>query len=256
MNNIGNILKRLREERGLKGNDVVEKLKALGIEISVKTLYGYESGRNSTNADMFLALCQIYKCQNIMEVFSDSVDDVLFTNKEWEMIERYRTLDNFGRERIDYELARELERVTQIREMETKSHDKDERIIDLEERLVPRRIFSYHGKIASAGTSYGFDDITSGTIEVPLEIADENADYTIGVSGDSMEPTYYDGDIVYVQKTTHLNIGDVGIFQKDNCIYIKEVGENGLISHNSKYKPMTDGGDVVCLGKVLGKVEE
>ena len=37
-----------------------------------------------------------------------------------------------------------------------------------------------------------------------------------------MEPTYYDGDIVYVQKATHLDVGDVGIFQKDNCIYIKE----------------------------------
>lgn len=175
---------------------------------------------------------------------------------EMEHIKKYRSLDNSGRERIDYELARELERVTQIREMETSSHDKDERIIDLEERLVPRRIFSYHGKIAAAGTSYGFDDITSGTIEVPLDKADESADYTIGVSGDSMEPTYYDGDIVYVQKATHLDVGDVGIFQKDNCIYIKEVGENGLLSHNENYKPMTNGGDVICLGKVLGRVEE
>jgi phage repressor protein C with HTH and peptisase S24 domain len=89
-----------------------------------------------------------------------------------------------------------------------------------------------------------------------LDKANENADYTIGVSGDSMEPTYYDGDIVYVQKATHLNVGEIGIFQKDNCIYIKEVEENGLVSRNKKYKPMTDGGDVICLGKVLGRVEE
>ena len=50
MNNIGSILKRLREQNGLKGNEVIDKLKDLGIEISAKTLYGYESGRNSTNA--------------------------------------------------------------------------------------------------------------------------------------------------------------------------------------------------------------
>lgn len=68
-----------------------------------------------------------------------------FTLNEYNHIKRYRSLDNFGRERIDYELARELERVSQIREIESSSHDKDERIIDLEERLVPRRIFSYHG---------------------------------------------------------------------------------------------------------------
>ena len=80
--------------------------------------------------------------------------------------------------------------------------------------------------------------------------------YTIGVNGDSMEPTYSDGDIVYVKKETHLTTGDIGIFQKHNGIYIKEVGENVLLSHNPKYKPIKNDGDIICLGKVLGKVEE
>ncbi len=113
MNNIGSILKKLREENGLKGNEVIEKLKDLGIEISSKTLYGYESGRNSTNADMFLALCQIYKCQNIMETFSDSVDDILFTNKEWNIIEKYRSLDLHGKKMVDFTLNEEWKRTTE-----------------------------------------------------------------------------------------------------------------------------------------------
>lgn len=113
MNNIGSILKKLREENGLKGNEVIEKLKDLGIEISAKTLYGYESGRNSTNADMFLALCQIYKCQNIMETFSDSVDDILFTNKEWNIIEKYRSLDLHGKKMVDFTLNEEWKRTTE-----------------------------------------------------------------------------------------------------------------------------------------------
>lgn len=112
MSNIGDTLKKLREKNGLKGNEVVEKLRNLGIDISVKTLYGYESGRNSTNADMFLALCQIYKCQNITEVFSNSANDVLFTNKEWEMIEKYRALDPHGKEMVDFTLLKEWERST------------------------------------------------------------------------------------------------------------------------------------------------
>ncbi len=116
MNSIGDTLKKLREENGLTGNEVVQRLKHLGIEISVKTLYGYESGRNSTNADMFLALCQIYKCKNIMEVFSKSANDVLFTNKEWEMIEKYRTLDAHGKEMVDFTLQKEWERSTADRQ--------------------------------------------------------------------------------------------------------------------------------------------
>ena len=116
MNNIGSILKRLREQNGLKGNEVIDKLKDLGIEISAKTLYGYESGRNSTNADMFLALCKIYKCQNIMETFSDSVDDILFTNNEWNIIEKYRVLDRHGKKMVDFTLNEEWDRsVKEIR---------------------------------------------------------------------------------------------------------------------------------------------
>ena len=83
----------------------------------------------------------------------------------------------------------------------------------------------------------------------------QRADYAIGVSGDSMEPTFYDEDIVYVAKNSIPEIGDIGIFQKDNGIYIKEVGENELISHNSEYKPIVNNGDILCLGKVVGKVE-
>ena len=72
-----------------------------------------------------------------------------------------------------------------------------------------------------------------------------------------MEPEYSDGDIVYVQKTDHIETGDIGIFQKGNNIYIKKAGENGLISLNPNYPPLTADGDrIIALGKVLGKAEE
>lgn len=71
-----------------------------------------------------------------------------------------------------------------------------------------------------------------------------------------MAPEYSDGDIVYVQKTDHIETGDIGIFQKGNNIYIKKAGENGLISLNPNYPPLTaDGERITVLGKVLGKAE-
>lgn len=240
-----NIIK-YREKAGLSQKELAKKL-----NVSPSRISNWEQGSNCPNIEILFEVCKVLNVSinDIYGVYPDS--EMTLSYNEQEYIKKYRFISTHspdGASVVDMVLAREYSIAEQLEK-------KDERIIDLEERLVPRRIFAYHGKIASAGTSYGFDDIASGTIEVPLEKAHENADYTIGVSGDSMEPTYYDGDIVYVQKATHLNVGDVGIFQKDNCIYIKEVGENGLISHNSKYKPMTDGGDVVCLGKVLGKVE-
>lgn len=168
---------------------------------------------------------------------------------EMEHIKKYRSLDPSGKNRIDYELDSELARLKELLGYK-------DQLAQAAKELIPKRLWVYYGKIAAAGTSVEFSDMIAGTKEYPLTEINKNADYVIGVNGDSMEPTYFDGDIVYVQRTTTLNVGDIGIFQKDNGIYIKEVGENGLISHNSKYKPMINGGDVLCLGKVLGKAEE
>lgn len=108
--NIGEKLKELREQNSLTRKEAADKLRAIGIAISDKTLYGYESGRNSANADMFLALCKIYGCNNVMSTFYNSVDDVLFTNQEWKLIEKYRDLDDHGKEMVDFVLAKEYVR--------------------------------------------------------------------------------------------------------------------------------------------------
>lgn len=126
---IGSKMKELREAQGLTRKEAVEKLKALGIDISDKTLYGYESGRNSANADMFLALCKIYNCNNIMETFSSTVEKVLFTNNEWQIIEQYRLLDNQGKEAVDYILKHETKRTSTIAQ-------KDSRIAELEQSNI------------------------------------------------------------------------------------------------------------------------
>ena len=172
--------------------------------------------------------------------------------EEMEHIKKYRSLDDFGRESVDSVLDRETKRVEQIEKMQ-------EALTTLEDQCaassVSKRLLAYYGGIAAAGKSVGFEDILSGaTIQVKDTPVSRYADYTIGVSGNSMEPTFYDGDIVYVKKMEHLNTGDIGIFQKDNCVYIKEVGDGVLLSHNPDYTPLSGEG-VYLLGKVIGKVE-
>ena len=69
-----------------------------------------------------------------------------------------------------------------------------------------------------------------------------------------MEPTFKDGDLVYVQKRQIVETGDIGVFFYNNECFIKEAGEDGLISHNSKYKLIPGTERIQCIGKVLGKV--
>lgn len=210
----------------------------------------WETGYSQPDANTLFILCDIYNT-TVDEVFGFSKDKTSFSKQELDHIKKYRSLDPHGQQTVDIILDRELIRANQIKEAQ--GH-----IVELrsqtDSRYTPKHLLSYYGRIAAAGKSYGFEDILCGTIEVDLTDENQKADYAIGVSGDSMEPDYTREDIVYVQKTTHLEKGDIGIFQKDNCIYIKKVGDGELVSINPDYGPIP-GEDIKVLGKVLGKID-
>ena len=170
---------------------------------------------------------------------------------DMKLLSDYQALDTQGQNTVQFIMNNELRRVKRQLELERQIVEITEQL----EKTIPTRVWAYHGKIAAAGTGVEFADMIAGTKEYPITDENRNADYTIGVSGDSMEPEYYDGDVVFVKKTTHLSVGDIGIFQKDNGIYIKKVGENSLISLNPQYAPLIDNGDIRCLGKVIAKAE-
>lgn len=113
-------------------------------------------------------------------------------------------------------------------------------------------LYTYMHKLACAGNGFYFDDIPTDLIEAPYMAG---ADFIIGVNGDSMEPTYYDGDMVYVEKRQIINTGDIGIFVVNDECFIKEAGEHALISHNPNYDDISGDESIQCVGKVLGKVE-
>lgn len=248
MSKIGDILKRLREENGLTGKEVTEKLKELGIDISAKTLYGYESGRNSTNADMFLALCQIYKCQNIMEVFSDSVDDVLFTNKEWDIIEKYRLLDDSGRFHVDTVLQWEIDRMKQIEQAPAA-------IVELHNGSNEKgRLIDYYRSVSAGSGEVIFDDVYSERITLPDIPEYRRVAYAVKVDGRSMEPLYNDGDVLLIEPTCEVQIGEIGIFNVNGQAYVKKLGKDKLISLNKGYGDIQLTEDSLCMGRVVDKL--
>lgn len=254
--NIGDKLKLLRETNNMTRKDVVEQLKKFNIDISDKTLYGYESGRNSANADMFLALCKIYRCNDIMGIFSDSVDDILFTNAEWEIIEKYRSLDPTGQTHVNTVLGWELERLQLV------ATNKDKKVITLMEYEAPKApthlIPYFEGGVSAGNGIYQLND--TGSIMMNLWATDltKQADFIIRVSGESMEPDFHDGDKVLVDRKANVELGEVGIFVKNSETYIKEMGKGELISRNPEYDNIAvrDFDNVVCMGKVIGILKD
>ena len=53
------------------------------------------------------------------------------------------------------------------------------------------------------------------------------ADFGVRVSGNSMEPVYHDGQIVWVERCETLSIGQVGVFVYDGEGYLKSYGGAG-----------------------------
>lgn len=74
----------------------------------------------------------------------------------------------------------------------------------------------------------------------------------------SMEDTYFDGDKVLAEKTQDVPVGKIGIFIRGSECFIKEVGEDRLISHNidkERYPDIIpDERRIDAIGIVLGKV--
>ena len=175
------------------------------------------------------------------------------TTKEQNMIKQYRTLDSRGRDIVETVLNREAERMT---ELETTTPST---VIDIQTRLEDNTRFIEYRRSASAGTGV-FILGNEGVDQRPIPDTPENrkVDYAIKVSGNSMEPDYYDGDIVLVSQKVELNHGDVGIFIINNDAYIKEYGETELISRNPDADNIiiSEYGNIVCMGKVVGKYEE
>ena len=97
------------------------------------------------------------------------------------------------------------------------------------------------GLPVSAGTGQFLDSDRFSEIEVGDEVA-ASADFGVRVAGDSMEPLYLDGQIIWIHKQDTLEEGEIGIFFLDGEAYVKKYHQTDsdiqLISLNSKYSPI------------------
>lgn len=157
-----------------------------------------------------------------------------FNESEIDHIKKYRSLSNTDKETVDMLVDR-----LSIREKE---------YINIE----PPKVIDLYPHLASAGTGqYLFDDIPIAKIEVPFEC---EADFAIGVNGDSMSPTFSDGDDLLIKKQNSINEGEIGIFIIDGESYVKEYQKDKLVSHNPNYPDIEfkENMRIQCVGKVIG----
>lgn len=144
------------------------------------------------------------------------------------------------------------------------------KVIDLEEKRKYRiqRTAEKRGVLgAGLGVSNYYEDISDESthewdiIDIPSD-APINFDWVYIASGDSMEPEYKDGDLVYCKEIpegerSNLSTDKIYVIRVNGLSYLKKirVTENGmyLVSLNSKYEDMlvTEDDTVKVVGEVV-----
>lgn len=66
---IAKVLKEARKQNALSVKEVVGRLQDKSINVSIKTIYGWENGQSQPTADTLLFLCEIYNINDILGTF-------------------------------------------------------------------------------------------------------------------------------------------------------------------------------------------
>lgn len=246
----GERLTQLRKEHGYTTrNEFADKL-----GIPSTTLRNYETDAREPG-HTFL--------KQISEFFNVSVDYLLCLTDDKEvlksfrlrepeqiMVEKYRSLDASGREIVDFVLDREVSRSQRIAELEKRPAA----VVEFHGRSdVPARAIKYFHSVSAGTGQVLFDDVYSEDAVIPDIPKYRRVAYAVKVSGRSMEPLFYDGDMLLVEPACEIDVGEIGIFNVDGQAYVKKLGEHELISLNEEYDniPLDEGSR--CMGRVVDK---
>jgi len=246
--------KRIREARIALG--MTQRELAGRIGVSPGAVGNYEAETNHPKEPVMYALLNVlgvdanYLFQDAMKAAQEDGNrrfDVSFDERMH--IEKYRRLDDRGRESVGLLLEQERLRVISAKEDDEPAGDCS--------ALTWMDIYTcpaVAGILAFAGPGGKFERLAFPEAEIP-----KGADFGVRVSGDSMEPTIPDGAIAWVKQSYALSSGQIGIFMVDGEPICKRYylygDETCLESDNSDYGPIrVRGGErnFGIVGRVLG----
>lgn len=184
-------------------------------------------------------------------------DPVATPSKDWQIINKLNKLPAYDIEELEMLINFKAER--KLKQLRNKAVHAGEEAAAYDATFSQKRI-PVLGHVA-AGTPIWADSEYIDLIPVPAN--NTKIDYALIVRGDSMEPEFKDGSILFARKQTTLENGEIGIILVDDSATCKVLYKYSdrieLHSLNKKYDPIvikgTDQAMITILGKVL-KVSE
>lgn len=245
-------LKTLMSERNLKQIDIIRMSEPYQREYSIKLgkshLSEYVNGKTTPDSDKIFLLA---KTLEVSEPWlmgydvdinpSNSIDNPT-EDMEVNLVNNYRTLSTEGKHTlVDFSDALVRDENNKVKE------DIELYSVDVTEAVA-----------AGIGYRYGNNETTTYyTDRSDLK----GYDYATLVRGDSMYPTFKDGDIVLIRSGYDNVNGDVYVIDYDGKSYVKKLYNDGdrfrLVSINENYNPIRinvpieDGAYFNIVGKVV-----
>lgn len=197
--------------------------------------------------------------QQLVRFFGYTLDDLdergaagdHFSKREKDHIQKYRLLDPLGKEAVDGVLEVEYRRYLDFREEKLQQPGEEPKTIPL--------------FWSSAAAGYASPILGQDFDNYDLKPEDpQGAMFAVKVSGDSMEPYFPDGSIVFCNKDPIEN-GEVGVFCLDGESFIKQYLYNPVMrmtylfslnrkrANADKLITSTGGQTLTCMGRVMTK---
>ena len=250
---IGAKIKEFRLKRNL-----TQKELAKIVNVGDTTIANYEKGFRSPKKDTMFDLAN---------AFNISIDD-LFPPVQKNAVESTNPLPDAPDLLTQQITDKVVQLTTQNKKivlrtseelLESQKNEEETKINEVSEDIIQLYSYDYYDHPASAGTGQYLNDVRVERIELPVDI---DADFVIPIKGDSMEPDYHDGDLVFIQTSVDLNNGVIGVFNYDGDAYIKQLvidkEQAYLHSLNPAYKdmPITPETDFRIIGEVVDLYRE
>jgi phage repressor protein C with HTH and peptisase S24 domain/DNA-binding Xre family transcriptional regulator len=271
MDYIGRI-KKIKSERKIT-NEKLSELTGIPLGTLSKIMAGISDSPKLSNM-VLIASALGCSLDYIVSGTPDNTNNYTLAAEEIALMENYRQLDTHGKELLAMVAQKELDRVGVISEntaARSKKNAKDKAQRSATILTFPstpayqtassdfeKRAVLLYDLPVSAGPGVYLDDSRAEEIIIPNNDKTAYTDFALRISGNSMEPKYHDGDVILVENTDNVEVGELGIFILDGNGYFKKYGGDRLISLNGEYGDilLRDYAEAVCCGRVVGKLKK
>lgn len=111
---VGKVLKTYRNKAKISVKEISDILTQKGFKASESTIYSWENGNSQPTPGALLTMCSAYKIEDIFAAFGyDGYNDdgsIRLNMSEVDLVEKYRNLDDHGKEMVNIVLDKEHDR--------------------------------------------------------------------------------------------------------------------------------------------------